>query len=273
MDLNSVGELAVPRSLTEVGRWRIGDAWLAGGTWLFSEPQPQLRRLVDLTALNWTPLEIGPAGLKIAATCTIAQLHDAVLPAEWTAALLIPQCCRSLLGSFKIWNMATVGGNICMALPAGPMIALAVALDGIATIWMPDGNERTLSVYDLVLGPRQTALRPAELLRRIDVPTEALFRRTAFRRIALNPAGRSGALLIGTRSGRGAFHLTITASTRRPVRLHFDTFPNVATLDGALAAAIPASLYYDDVHGRPDWRQAMTRDFAEQIRDELDAAA
>jgi CO/xanthine dehydrogenase FAD-binding subunit len=145
VDLNLVSELAVPRSRAELGVLQDGDAWLAGGTWLFSEPQPELRRLVDLTGLGWTPLTLSPAGLEIAATCTIAQLNAVVLPNEWAAAPLIQQCCRSLLGSFKIWNMATVGGNICMALPAGPMTALAVALDGVGTIWTPDGQERRLA--------------------------------------------------------------------------------------------------------------------------------
>ena len=32
--------------------WREGDAWLAGGTWLFSEQQPRLRRLIDLQSLG-----------------------------------------------------------------------------------------------------------------------------------------------------------------------------------------------------------------------------
>ena len=45
------------------------------------------------------------------------------LPAQdgWAAYPLIWQCVNSLLGSFKVWNVATVAGNICMALPAGPM--------------------------------------------------------------------------------------------------------------------------------------------------------
>jgi CO/xanthine dehydrogenase FAD-binding subunit len=269
VDLNLVSELAVPRSRAELGVLQDGDAWLAGGTWLFSEPQPELRRLVDLTGLGWTPLTLSPAGLEIAATCTIAQLNAVVLPNEWAAAPLIQQCCRSLLGSFKIWNMATVGGNICMALPAGPMTALAVALDGVGTIWTPDGQERRLPILDLVLGPRQTALRPGEVLRRIELAASALVLRTAFRRLSLNPVGRSGVLVIGTLAPDGAFALTVTAATRRPVQLRFDAVPDPATLAAALATQVPPALYYDDIHGRPDWRQAMTADFCEQIRAEL----
>src|SRR4051812_45836112 len=48
MDLNTICEVTRPRSREEVAPWRTGDAWLAGGTWLFSEPQPDIRRLTDL---------------------------------------------------------------------------------------------------------------------------------------------------------------------------------------------------------------------------------
>ena len=37
----------------------------------------------------------------------------------------------------------------------------------------------------------------------------------------------------------------------------------------ALEQAIPAALYYDDLHGAPDWRRPMTLRLAEQIRQEL----
>src|SRR5580692_5056072 len=132
MDLNTITDVIRPDRRESLPDWRDGDAWLGGGTWLFSEPQPALRRLIDLTSLDWPGLEIGPTGLGIAATCTIAQLDAAALPVDWIAAPLIGQCCRAFLASFKIWNTATVGGNICMSLPAGPMISLASALDGVA---------------------------------------------------------------------------------------------------------------------------------------------
>src|SRR5690606_13531251 len=98
---------------------------------------------------------------------------------------LIQQCCRSFLASFKIWNAATVGGNICMSLPAGPMISLATALEGVATIVEPDGGERRLPVEQFVTGNQRNVLQPGELLRAIELPASALARRTAFRRMSL----------------------------------------------------------------------------------------
>ncbi|BCM82840.1 FAD binding domain-containing protein [Methylobacterium indicum] len=269
MDLDSITEVVAPRARDALPAWRPGDAWLAGGTWLFSEPQDGIARLIDLPSLGWEPLAVDDAGVRIAATCPIAALDRLALPPAFRAAPLVGQCCRALLGSFKVWNAATVGGNLCLALPAGPMIALTVALDGVGLIWTPEGGERRLPVRDLVLGPQETALRPGEILRRIDLPAAALGRRTAFRRISLSPNGRSGALVIATLDSAGAFALTVTAATRRPVRIDRPAPPSAETLQAALAAAIPDGLWYDDVHGAPDWRRHVTGLLAEEARAEL----
>jgi CO/xanthine dehydrogenase FAD-binding subunit len=273
MDLNTIVDIERPRSRREIEAIarepKPGDAWLAGGTWLFSEPQPRLRRLIDLMDCGWAPLAVDERGLSLSATCTIAELYAFQAPSHWPAACLIGSCCRAFLASFKIWNTATVGGNLCNALPAGPMISLCAALEGTCTIWTRAGEERRVSVFDFIEGPQQPALGPGDLLRRIELPSEALSRRTAFRQISLTRLGRSGALLIGSRTAAGEFVLTVTAATRRPVRVAFAGLPSRRELDERLAADIPDALYYDDVHGRPDWRRHMTFEFAREIRAEL----
>ncbi len=270
MDLNTIIDIARPRGRADLPAWGAGDAWLAGGTWLFSEPQVSINRLIDISDLGWPSLEATEQGLRIAATSKIAELDGATFPPNWSAAPLVNQCCRSFLASFKIWNMATVGGNLCMSLPAGPMISLTSALDGVCTIWTPDGGERQVAVRDFVLAPLRNALEPGELLRAIDLPLMSLRRRTAFRQISLSPLGRSGALVIGTLSpDDGAFALTVTAATPRPMRLSFPGIPTRAALHAKLEAEIPQELYYDDIHGAPAWRRHVTLHFAEEIRGEL----
>lgn len=269
MDLNTIAAVARPASFGDMPPWRPGDAYLAGGTWLFSEPQTHLARLIDLTSLGWAPHIVTPDGLELAATCTLAELARLAVPAEWIAAPLIRQCCDALVGSFKIWTMATIGGNLCLALPAGPITALAVALDGACRILRPDGTETRVPAANFVTGPGETLLRPGEVLRAVMLPAAALRRRTAFGRASLSPLGRSGALLVGTRDPPGAFALTVTAATRRPVRLDFASVPAPDDLAAALAAAIPENLYFDDVHGRPDWRRQVTFALADDIRADL----
>jgi CO/xanthine dehydrogenase FAD-binding subunit len=270
VDLNTITEIVRPRQRTDLPAWRSGDAWLAGGSWLFSEPQTSVSRLIDIADLEWPAVQIDEQGLHVAATCKIAELDGVAFPANWTAAPLFNQCCRSFLASFKIWNAATVGGNICMALPAGPMISLTAALDGVCTIWMPNGRERRVAVLDFVLGPQRNTLAPGDLLRLIHLPLTALRRRTAFRQISLSPLGRSAALLIGTLSPDNEdFALTITASTPQPIQLTFPDLPSAALLREKIEQTIPQSLYYNDIHGKPAWRRHITLHFAEEIRSEF----
>jgi CO/xanthine dehydrogenase FAD-binding subunit len=269
MDLNTIKEVARPQKREQLPVWTAGDAWLAGGTWLFSEPNANLIRLIDIAAFKWPALTITETGLAIAATCKVAQLDALACRPEWLAAPLINRCCRAFLASFKIWKTATVGGNLCMSLPAGPMISLTAALDGVCTVWKAGGDEQRVSVVDFVTGDRRNILAPGDLLRKIDIPLEALKRRTAFRQVSLTPVGRSAALLIGSFGGDGNFTLTVTASTVRPVRLVFSKIPEIGELRESLGLHIAGDVYHDDVHGKPAWRKHMTRRLAEEIRAEL----
>ena len=265
--------MAHPESRAQLPVWTAGDAWLAGGTWLFSEPQVHLTRLIDLTDLKWPALTVSDTHLTIAATCTIAQLDALACPPDWLAAPLINQCCRSFLASFKIWKTATVGGNLCMSLPAGPMISLTAALDGVCTIWKAHGGQQTIPVTDFILGNQLNRLTQGDLLRQIDIPLAALRRRSAFRQMSLTPVGRSAALLIGGLDGDGTLRLTVTASTVRPIRISFPKPPDAAALREAITQEITDELYHDDIHGKPFWRKQMTLRLAEEIRSELLGAA
>ncbi|HEY2286850.1 MAG TPA: FAD binding domain-containing protein [Streptosporangiaceae bacterium] len=294
MDLPGITEVADARSAA----WRAGDAWLAGGTWLFSEPQPGLTRLLDLQAFGWPSLQASAAGLEIAATCTLAELAglaqgepDDSPGSPWRARPLFGQCCHALLGSFKVWNAATVGGNLCLALPAGPMISLTAALDGVCTIWGPDRAPRRVPVTDFVTGAGRCALAPGELLRSVSLPARALASVTAFRQLSLSDLGRSAAVVIGRRpapyvwppdalssgvrrpdpgTAADGVVITLTAATTRPVQLRFAAVPAPGELRAAIDAARPP--WHDDVYGAPAWRAAVSRDLALEVLDELAAA-
>ena len=269
MDLNGIEAVVERPDRGAIAGWRPGDAWLGGGTWLFSEPQPRVTRLLDATGFGWAPLTASEAGLTVAATCRIAEFERWAAPPDWRAAALVPLCCRALLGSFKVWNGATVGGNICLALPAGPMTALAAALDGTGLVWSADG-ERALPVTELVTGPGQTALGPGELLRSVHLPAAALRRRASFRQISLTPQGRSGALLIDTRDPDGTVRLTLTGATVRPLVLAYGGMPSHAAVLADLAA-LPDALVFEDVHGRRAWRRVVMAHLSGEILDELGA--
>jgi CO/xanthine dehydrogenase FAD-binding subunit len=255
VDLNTVTEFAPATDVT----WRDGDAWLGGGTWLFSQPQPRVTRLLDLQAFGWSPVEESVDGVVIAATCTLAQLAgwEPARSSRAAAATLARQCGHALLGSFKVHNVATVGGNLCLSLPAGPMISLASALDGVVLLRGPGEARRSLPVADFVTGDGRNALRPGELLTQVWLPPEPLRARMAFRQLSLSPVGRSAVLVIARRDPGGQSVVTVTASTPRPVCLRFPAAPTPAEATGRLDAVAPE--YLDDVHGGAPWRRAMTR--------------
>ena len=268
MNLNTITEVKSPASADQITHWRDGYAWLAGGTWLFSEPQVATDTLIDLEQLNWPALETSADGLDIAATCRIADLYRFTGPSQWRAVPLFRECCNSFLASFKIWNAATVGGNICMSLPAGPMISLTTALEGVYTLWPRSASPREVAAIDFVTGNHANILQPGELLRSIRLPAAALEKRFAFRHASLTKLGRSAALLIGTQS-QGDLLLTITAATPRPVQLRFERMPSSTELRAAIDKRVPAGGYFNDVHGSADYKRHLTTYFAEQIRAEL----
>jgi CO/xanthine dehydrogenase FAD-binding subunit len=265
MDLHTVGSWRTPRTRAELGL-APGEALLAGGSWLFSEPQQAVTGLVDLTGMGWPSWTIHEGGLSVSATCTIAQLLEPPAPADWAAAPLFRQCAEAFLMSFKIWNTATVGGNLCLALPAGAMISLATALDADVVVWTPDGGQRREQVASFVRGVRSTSLQPGEILRSIEFDLAALRGRTAFRKFALTPLGRSSSVVTGRLDADGRITLAVTAATPRPQVFHFGQAPTDDAVQRALATV---GQWYDDAHGTADWRAAISLGLAYEVCEEL----
>ncbi|KQR21701.1 MULTISPECIES: FAD binding domain-containing protein [Microbacterium] len=246
-----------------------GEVVIAGGTWLMSEPQPGTTGFVDLTTLGWPDIEITDEGLRIGATCTIARLlawveRDA--PAAWTSLSLARPSADALLASFKIWNTATVGGNVCQAFAAGAMIAMLSTLDATALIWTPDGGERRIAVADLVIDNAATSLAPGEVVRALDIPAHALRARVGLHKIALAELGRSGAVVTARVDPDGAAVFVVTAAVRRPRVLRFGRIPGAGELRDAVASATD---FYTDPLGSADWRRGVSMVLAERVRQGL----
>jgi hypothetical protein len=246
VDINTVTDVVRHPTAPPGHLWHTGDAWLAGGTWLFSDQQPDVHRLIDLMPLGWNSLVPSEAGLQIGAMCTIQQLYTLAAPRDWRAAPLLTTSCEAFLASFKVWNSATVGGNICMSLPAGPMITMTVGLEASYTLLAADGSERTVDAVDFVTGDHAN-----------------------IRRFTLTQLGRSTIFMIATQSpGRSDLVLTITAGTTRPIRLAFGNIPDANALQRRIDD-IPRDVWFDDPNGTPDHRRHLAKHYAEEIRTEF----
>jgi len=255
MDLIGVRSARVPHTRDELV-FAPGEVPIGGGTWLYSEEQPGVIGVVDLLGLEWEPVTRTDDTLVIAATCTIETLRG--------LGDFFLQCADALLASWKIQRIATVGGNIATSLPAGPMTSLAVALDATLVLWTAS-SERRIAAVDFVTGVRTNLLEPGEVLRAVEIPLASMHR-TAFRRIALSPLGRTGTLVTGRKDASGLTVLSVTGGTARPHRFAFDADPSAAQVRASVDSIDD---WYLDPHGTPDWRRAMSLAFAEEIRREL----
>lgn len=222
-----------------------GERILGGGTWLFSEPQPESSGLVDLTTMGWPALEYSTDGLRIGATCTIAELSRIPPLDGWAAHPLFFQCATALLASFKIWNLATVGGNVCRSYAAASMVSLAVALDGVEPAPARRGAAGDRSA-------RAGVVRADGVPQGRPGPARPFRRRPHRTRRSRRCGGPDDHRSHGT-TDRAA--LPRPPQRRRPAH-------DVESADG----------YYTDPLGTADWRRQVSRVLLEEIRTELAAA-
>ncbi|MDO9398273.1 MAG: FAD-binding molybdopterin dehydrogenase, partial [Herbiconiux sp.] len=106
-----------------------------------------------------------------------------------------------------------------------------------------------------------------DILRSLHVPASSLAARTGFRKIALSPLGRSGAVIVGRHDADGSFTLTVSGATVHPEQLRYDGLPEAATLARDVAAI---ETWFTDPHGAADWRRAVSALLATEVLAELD---
>src|SRR6266446_4942528 len=147
---------------------------IAGGTDLladlkFAAHGPDV--VVDISrADDLKNITITEQGLNIGALVTHTQIMRSPLICQLFPAL---QDAAHTIGAVQTRNLGTLGGNLVTAVPSVDSGPTLVALDAIVTFVGPEGR-RQLPLADFFVGPRKTALKPAELLVDITVPKENL---------------------------------------------------------------------------------------------------
>ncbi|MCS7071563.1 MAG: FAD binding domain-containing protein [Anaerolinea sp.] len=168
------------------GRARI----IAGGTDLLTEGKaeghPPHEALVDITGIpELNALERSGDHIVIGAAVTHARIVKSALIR--TRATCLAESC-GVVGGPQVRNVATLGGNVAHALPAGDGTVSLVALDAEAEV-MLDGVQRWLPIRDLFLGPARSLLDPTrDLLLRFRIRAAADGQASAFNRV-MRPQG------------------------------------------------------------------------------------
>ena len=256
MDLYSVKTYLQPQSLTEVADWRSDWNWLAGGTWIFNEPQPHVKTLVDMQRLDWSAIEVTSDGLTIGATCIQNDLLDFSFPPDWQATEALKDAVREL-ASFKLSHAATVGGNICLALSASTFAPAMAALKATYEIWRPEGDPYAVAAVDFQTAPQQTILQPGEVLRSVKIPAASLTGwQTCFKRMAVCTAGYAIAIVVT------AYHpqtqqvrFGIGGSIPAPRLVEFESVPTAEQID----EVFQGQPFLNDERGSAAYRRHITQ--------------
>lgn len=169
---------------------------IAGGTDLLLDLQqgrhPPVHTLVDVTCLpETTALEIRGEELFIGAAVPLRQIISSALVRSH--ALAVAEACE-LIGGPQVRNTATLGGNVCHALPAADGAIALLALDAVAEIADRNGVRRA-PLQALFRGPGQSTLDPRrELLLGFSVRLRQVGEASVHRRV-MRPQGVAIAIL------------------------------------------------------------------------------
>ncbi len=186
-------------------RWRQG-AW---------KPRYVLniKRIPGLNEVHFSPDE----GLRLGTLVNIRTLEQHPLIRQHYPALT--QAATAFAG-VQIRNLATVGGNVCNASPAGDTLPALLAYGAVCHLAGPSGM-REVPLAGFFRGPSQTELQPAELLVELRLPP---------------PLPRTGALYI-KHSPRSTMDIAI-AVVASVVSLEGEVCQQVRIVLGAVAPTV-----------------------------------
>jgi CO/xanthine dehydrogenase FAD-binding subunit len=140
---------------------------IAGGTDLLVEKPPESEYLIDIAALPLDYIDEDQAVVKIGALTTFDGLEKSALLQEGPLRVLA-EAARDF-GHRNVRNLATIGGNLCSAVPSADAPPPLIALDSEVVIYGPSG-ESEIPLEKFFVHVRRTVLKGSELLKEIKVP-------------------------------------------------------------------------------------------------------
>ncbi len=106
--------------------------------------------------------------VRLGAGVTATMLLDSAAVREVALPLALA---AEAFGAPAVRDMATLGGNVVTASPAGDLAIALLALDATAELVGPRG-ERRVPLADLFAGPRRSRIAPDELLVAFQIPAD-----------------------------------------------------------------------------------------------------
>ena len=155
-------------AILAAGDWNV----VAGCTDVFPATQ---RKVLDSPTLDITAIPDlrgivqTDDGLRIGATTTWSEIAQADLPPAFDGLKLAAR----EVGATQIQNRGTLAGNLCNASPAADGVPPLLTLNA-RVVLRAEGKTRQMALADFLTGPRETALRPSEIVTAIVIPQDAM---------------------------------------------------------------------------------------------------
>ena len=221
-----------------------------------------IRRIASLGRISYSRSQ----GLRLGSLAKIQDLetHPSIrqnYPALAAAA--------ASFAGVQVRNLATVGGNICNASPAGDTLPALLAFDARCRIVGP-GGERWLPLTDVFAGPGRTVLQNTEVLAEIRLPPPLPDSGSLY--IKHSPRGAMDIATLGVASvislvdgGRVCHTARIALGAVAPTPIRAPTAENLLSgrtvtpelIREAAREAQRAAQPIDDIRGSADHRRAM----------------
>lgn len=174
-----------------------------------------------------------------------------------------------------IRNLATVGGNIGSASPAGDLLPPLLALNAQVEL-VCAGGSRALALDGFFVGPRKTARRPDELIAALTIPCKPRNSGAAFYKLGLRQADAISIVSVAVWIERDAervrdVRIALGAVAPRPLRAYraeeiLRGPPwNPATVEKAAQIASDECAPINDLRGSAAYRRRMVRVYVRRM--------
>lgn len=153
---------------------------IAGGTDLFVNRPPETQSLVDINRLELDYVKSDEGEVAIGATTCFTKIIASPILDEQPLAVL--KYSAKAIGHYNLRHIATIGGNICNAVPSADSPIALIALDALSIIHGKRG-ERQVPLVDFFTFVRETVLKPGEFLKEVRIPFQSKKTAASFQKI------------------------------------------------------------------------------------------
>lgn len=254
---------------------------IAGGTdlmvdFLYKRKKP--RHVVDLLSIPELTFISQDEKLRIGATTSLDQVDRSE---RVRASCQMLSEGAALVGSQQIRNLATLGGNICNAVPSADTAPPLLAANADVFITGPKGN-RIVNINDFFIGPRKSVLAPDEIVVEIAIepgkPYSSSYYQRHTSRMALDLAKVGVAVYLALKPKDGSIddvRIALGAVAPTPVRaleaeeFLVGNFPDAKVFEEAARLAKKAASPITDVRSTETHRREIVGVFTKRCLEEV----